>query len=171
MPRNVEIKAEIDEIEVVMRVAELLAGKSPELIEQEDVFFHTINGRLKLRFLKPTKGQLIFYQRDDVRGPKTCTYHLVEIDHPGKLRSLLAVAYGEKIVVRKSRYLYLVGRTRIHIDKVEDLGNFLELEVVLEDGEPPHIGENEALKLMEKLGLNQGSLVEGAYADLLADLS
>ena len=167
MPRNIEIMAKISQLDAVQEAAEKLAGSSPESIEQEDVFFHADSGRLKLRVLTPSSGQLIFYQRDDTRGPKASTYQVVQTEHPIELRSLLGRAYGEKIVVRKLRRLYLVGRTRIHIDIVEGLGEFLELEVLLEESEPTLAGENEALELMLKLGIETNALVEGAYSHLL----
>ncbi|MBL4646441.1 MAG: class IV adenylate cyclase [Rhizobiales bacterium] len=82
---------------------------------------------------------------------------------------MLGAAYGEAIIVRKTRLLYLVGRTRIHVDNVEGLGDFMELEVMLDDNENTQAGENEARDLMQKLGIEDNDLVEGAYADLLAD--
>jgi adenylate cyclase class IV len=56
----------------------------------------------------------------------------------------------------------------VHLDRVEDLGDFLELEVVLSDGEPPEPGIDEAHGLMAALGVAPAQLVEGAYVDLLA---
>ena len=69
--------------------------------------------------------------------------------------------------MRKHRTLYLVGRTRVHLDRVEGLGEFLELEVVLAEGETPDAGAKEARALMTALGLADDQLVEGAYVDLL----
>ena len=78
------------------------------------------------------------------------------------------MAYGTMGRVRKHRILFLVGRTRIHLDRVEGLGQFLELEVVLEDDEPSEVGMSEAQSLMEKLGIQPSQLIEGAYVDLHA---
>ena len=69
--------------------------------------------------------------------------------------------------MRKHRTLYLVGRTRIHLDRVESLGHFLELEVVLAEGESPDAGVKEARALMTALGLADDQLIDGAYVDLL----
>ena len=70
--------------------------------------------------------------------------------------------------MRKQRTLFLAGRTRIHLDSVEGLGCFLELEVVLSDDEPVEAGIREAHELMERLGVERSQLVEEAYVDLLA---
>ena len=67
----------------------------------------------------------------------------------------------------KERTLFLVGRTRIHLDAVQGLGSFMELEVVLEDGETPEAGVREAHELMARLGIGPSQLVEVAYVDLL----
>jgi adenylate cyclase class IV len=69
--------------------------------------------------------------------------------------------------VRKRRTLFLAGRTRIHLDRVEELGDFLELEVVLDESEPAEGGVEEAHRLMDALGIDLSRLVAGAYVDLL----
>jgi predicted adenylyl cyclase CyaB len=68
--------------------------------------------------------------------------------------------------VRKKRRLYMADRTRIHLDDVEGLGTFVELEVVLRDGEDAERGNAVARETMARLGIDESQLVEGAYADL-----
>lgn len=167
MPRNVEIKARLTHVDAQRARVAQLADAPPQLIQQEDVFFNVPQGRLKLRLLSPTHGQLIFYQRSDHRGPKTSMYELMNTDQPHQLRVVLAAAYGIRSIVCKTRHLYQIGRTRIHIDDVESLGDFLELEVVLADSESPSVGEREARELMQKLGICETQLVKEAYVDLL----
>jgi predicted adenylyl cyclase CyaB len=70
-------------------------------------------------------------------------------------------------VVRKKRHLYLVGQTRVHLDEVEGLGEFMELEVVLRPGQSDSEGQSITQDLMILLGVRQEDLLEGAYMDLL----
>jgi predicted adenylyl cyclase CyaB len=167
MPRNVEIKARLGNVEELRARAAALSDRAPEVIEQEDIFFNVPRGRLKLRILTPTSGQLIFYERTDRAGPKISTYSIVETDQPHKLKVVLAAAYGIRNAVGKTRECHMHGRTRIHVDHVDSLGNFLELEVILEETEDERVGEIEIYELMKKLGLNEIQLIEGAYVDLL----
>lgn len=167
MTRNVEIKARAPNLSEIAAAARALSAELPETIEQTDVFFRTEKGRLKLRVLSPGLGKLIFYDRLDQSGPKVSTYSISTTHEPFTLRAVLTAAYDEEIVVRKLRTIIMIGRTRVHIDKVEKLGDFVELEVVLEDGENIADGVEEAYALMEKLGIKELDLVEGAYADLL----
>ncbi len=167
MARNVEIKARIESIDSILPRAAALADDGPAEIIQDDIFFACQNGRLKLRVFSPDEGQLIFYRRADQRGPKESYYVVSPTTSPGTLRETLSLACGQAGRVRKNRTLFLVGRTRIHLDQVEGLGNFLELEVVLADGEHVETGEAIARDLMEKLGILPDQLIEGAYIDLL----
>ena len=80
----------------------------------------------------------------------------------------LALAYWEGGRVKKRRTLFLVGRTRIHLDAVQGLGEFLELEVVLASDEQVESGVEEAHRLLERLGVQQSQLIDVAYVDLLA---
>jgi predicted adenylyl cyclase CyaB len=88
-------------------------------------------------------------------------YERVDTDRPHQLKAVLEAGYGIRSTVRKTRHLYNVGRTRIHIDAVESLGDFLELEVVLTDSEAPSVGEHEVRELMQKLGIAETQLVKG----------
>jgi predicted adenylyl cyclase CyaB len=81
----------------------------------------------------------------------------------------LSLAYGEVGRVIKQRTLYLLGRTRIHLDRVEGLGEFMELEVVLDEHETSEHGISEAHRLMALLNIDASQLVETAYVDLLAE--
>jgi predicted adenylyl cyclase CyaB len=138
-----------------------------QVIPQEDIFFNVERGRLKLRILAPDQAQLIFYTRPDQEGPKRSDYHLTYSSDPVNLRRVLELAYGIRGVVRKTRYLYLVGQTRVHLDDVEGLGRFMELEVVLEEGQSDSEGQKVAEELMSALGVEQGDLIDRAYMDLL----
>ena len=167
MPRNIEIKAQVSDLAALERRASPLADSGPEAIFQDDTFFACPTGRLKLRDFGNGRGELIFYQRADETGPKPSYYRIAPTDDPQSLRQVLLEAYGSPGRVIKQRVLYLAGRTRIHLDRVEGLGDFMELEVVLAEDETPEQGLAEARRLMDRLGIESDSLVEGAYLDLL----
>ena len=105
-------------------------------------------------------------RQPDEAGPKVSDYWITETHSPAAMRETLARALGIVGRVRKQRRLYLLDRTRIHLDNVEGLGSFVELEVVLDEGESPHAGEEVARHIMKALGIGNSQLVQGAYVDL-----
>lgn len=167
MPSNVEIKARVQDRELLMNRAQTLSGSQGETITQVDTFFVVPRGRLKLRDFKNGHGQLIFYERPDMDGPKLSNYSISPTADPAGLAAVLSDSLGVRGVVMKERRLFLVGQTRIHVDHVKGLGDFLELEVVLADGQSPEEGEVIAQSLMKELGIQPDSLLTGAYIDLL----
>lgn len=166
MKRNVEIKARLDDFLSQFRISQTLCG-SWTLIQQEDVFFRCEQGRLKLRVFADGRGELIFYRRANQTGPKTSSYTIARTDEPAALREALELAYGVRAVVKKTRRLFMHGRTRIHLDQVEGLGDFLELEVVLRDDEGEGDGQAEADSLIKRLRVDRECLIQSAYVDLL----
>lgn len=167
MPSNIEIKARARNFDEIRRRAEEFSDVPVEVIPQEDIFFNTPQGRLKLRILSADRAQLIYYTRPDQEGPKRSDYHLFHTADPADLKRVLELAYGIRGIVRKTRYLYLVGQTRVHLDDVEGLGQFLELEVVMQEGQSDAEGQAIAEGLMASLGIEKSDLLEGAYMDLL----
>lgn len=169
MARNVEIKARIAGVAALQPLAARLAATGPTILDQDDTFFACAHGRLKLREQSGAGAELIFYQRADESGPKESFYLRVPVAEPNALRELLQRAHGQAGRVRKRRMLFLVGRTRIHLDRVEGLGEFLELEVVLHNGESATQGFVEAREIMAQLGVTEQQLIQGAYVDHLRE--
>jgi predicted adenylyl cyclase CyaB len=167
MGRNVEIKASVRSIADLHERVSRMARSAPTQIQQDDTFFKCDNGRLKLRSFSDGSGELIFYRRVGAEGPKTSFYEVVPMRAADSMRSALSLAYGQVGRVRKQRTVYMVGRTRVHIDQVEGLGTFMELEVVLAEGESEVLGVQEARELMAALGIPESALIDRPYVDLL----
>ena len=168
MASNIEIKARIDISAALIHKLATISDENPSEIAQDDTFFACANGRLKLRAFPNGTGQLIFYRRSNQHGPKQSFYVISATSEPDALREVLSEAYGRVGRVEKQRTVYVIGRTRIHLDRVKGLGDFLELEVVLGDGDSTAAAVNEAQALMEQLGVKPSQLIDGAYVDLLA---
>ncbi|KAK7896778.1 hypothetical protein WMY93_022103 [Mugilogobius chulae] len=167
MPSNVEIKAIVRSPGQFAERAAHLSQSDGALIRQHDTFFNCSQGRLKLRDFMDGTGQLIFYERPDTDGPKLSRYSISPTSDPASLRTVLSDALGIKGDVRKERRLFLVGQTRIHLDTVEGLGHYMELEVVMRPEQTVEEGQEIARGLMEQLGVSEESLVTGAYMDLI----
>ena len=169
MATNIEIKARAGNPALLRERAERLSRGPAELLLQEDCFFRVPRGRLKLRVQGSGRGELIYYEREDLAGPKSSHYLLFPTPEPAALRAVLEASLGILGIVRKRRWLFRVGETRIHLDEVAGLGDFVELEVVLQPGQGAPEGRAIAADLMNQLGIAPGDLLAGAYLDLLRD--
>ncbi|CAN7549690.1 class IV adenylate cyclase [Trinickia sp. LjRoot230] len=168
MARNIEIKARARAFDQLCERAASLAADAPLIFRQHDSFYEVPRGRLKLRqFDDGTPAELIFYQRDDREGPKASYYTRSPVTNPEAMHALLATALTTRGVVSKERHVYLAGRTRIHLDRVDGLGDFVELEVVLGPDDDEEGGTAEAHAVFAQLGVPQTDLVPVAYVDLL----
>jgi adenylate cyclase class IV len=168
MARNIEIKAKIDDWKSMHFLAGVAADRGPEILQQEDIFFNVPRGRLKLR----TQGgvsELIYYLRDDTAGPKESSYLCIPVPDQEATRRMLGTIHGQRGIIRKTRWLYLAGQTRIHLDRVDRLGDFLELEVVLREDQSVEMGTAIAEKLMAALKIEPNQLLDRAYMDLRED--
>jgi len=167
MAKNLEIKARIHDRTSVEARAAAAAGGPPVRLIQRDTFFHVPRGRLKLREEEGRAAELVYYEREDLEGPKPSFYLVTPVPDPAPLRASLERCLGIRGRVEKERTLYRSGRTRIHLDRVRGLGDFLELEVRMEPGEGEGAARKEAERLMKALGVAEEDLLRGAYLDLL----
>ena len=173
MARNVEIKARLLDRARAEAWAEARAVAAPEVLEQEDIFFPCDGARLKLRVLGPRRGELIRYERTNAAEIRMSRYEIARTEDPQALREILTKTLGTIGVVKKTRLLYLMGQTRVHLDCVDGLGDFLELEVVLRPEQTEEHGKAIAEGILAELGIGREDLLAEAYVDMLkaADLN
>lgn len=175
--RNVEIKARVDNPYELISKAKSMAEKI-DTLHQADTFFKTQVGRLKLRIERGVKTKLnsylIFYSRPDQEQATTSTFLTCPIGDPTAFLSMMTASNG--ILGRsitKDRVLFIHTdentniKTRIHVDQVHGIGNFVELEVMLPPNVEEEIGVTIANKLREELNIKDEDLVKRAYFDLL----
>ncbi|XP_031828759.2 uncharacterized protein LOC116425324 [Nomia melanderi] len=167
--RNIEIKAKVNNPEHLISLTKELTDSDCTIIKQHDTFFKVAEGRLKLRQFEDGSGELLYYIRSNTLGPKLCNYQKTSLnpDACTGIRNILSASNGCIGIVKKTRKLYMIGQTRVHIDEVEGLGTFMELEVVLEDEQDMETGEKIAQDLMAKLNIKNEDLIANAYIDLL----
>ncbi|QEH35719.1 CYTH domain protein [Aquisphaera giovannonii] len=169
--RNIEIKATVPDYDAMRAAIESLEDvEGPaEVLDQEDIFYEVPGARLKLRIFHEGAGELIRYERSDVAGPKASCYEIAPTSAPATMKSILGRVLPVRGVVRKERRLYRIGPTRIHLDRVEGLGDFLELEVVLRPDQPDLEGALVAEELLTRLGIDESQLISTAYIDLIVE--
>ena len=168
MARNIEIKARIASVEAMLPRAQSLADGAPVVIDHDDTFFAVAHGRLKLRRFADGSAELIQYHRPDRADAKPSDYVRVPVADADALAEALTRACGTRGRVRKRRLLLMAGQTRIHLDRVNGLGDFLELEVMLRDGQSDADGTAIAEGLMAALAIAPEDRLAGAYLDLAA---
>ncbi|KAL2714179.1 uncharacterized protein V1478_016736 [Vespula squamosa] len=167
--RNIEMKTKINDSNTLINELEKITKSKWIVIEQHDTFFKTKTGRLKLRQFKDKTGEIIYYERPNIVGPKLCNYQKIKINAETfeSLKNILTISNGIIGVVKKTRRLFMIDQTRIHIDDVHGLGSFLELEVVLKDDQDVSYGEKIAKDMMRQLNIESENLISEAYVDLI----
>jgi predicted adenylyl cyclase CyaB len=168
--RNIEIKARAKDLRASEAVARKLTGRSAHArLRQIDTYFRAPVGRLKLREVSGTekKSELVFYRRENAAGPKRSDYCIAPVIDAGAMKALLTRVFGVLTVVKKKRTAYLYKNVRIHLDKVDGLGNFIEFEAVMKKGASEAEGKKLVAKLMNMFSLAPRDLVGGSYSDLL----
>ena len=138
---------------------------------QGDTYFRVPCGRLKMRRIRDSpRGTLIYYDRPDRAESRYFKYYLAPVDDAEEVETLLDTALGTLVKVDKTRHLFLYGATRIHLDRVENLGCFVELETVMQyQTEEEARAEHELVK--QTLGLDEREIVAVSYGDHLQERS
>lgn len=171
---NVESKTRCADLDEIARLASALGARYEGRLEQVDTYFRVPRGRLKLREVSQVapdgqvsaSAELIRYERPDERGARVSTYERTAIEDVEPSKTRLAAAYGVRGCIRKQRDLWILDSTRIHLDDVEGLGSFVELETVSQ-GDPGAEERREHDRLWSVLGLDHQATVDGSYLDLL----
>jgi len=169
--RNVELKARDADPERTLERALALGAEDKGELRQRDTYFKGASGRLKLREQEvqgsPFWDELIEYSRPDRTDARTSSYQRVPVADSGPLLEALDTAYGTLVTVTKRRRLLIWDGVRIHLDEVEGLGSYLELEAVAEPGSDLSAEHAKVERLRAELGIDPSNLVAASYSDLL----
>jgi homotetrameric cytidine deaminase len=167
--RNVELKAVDPDPDVTLERALAAGARDQGVLTQRDTYFAAPRGRLKLREEDPGEAHLIAYERADEATARTSAYRIARVAAPGELRAALEASLGVTQVVDKRRRLLLWETVRIHLDDVAGLGRFVELEAVAEADSDLTREQEQVRMLREVLGIEDGAIQTGSYADVLGD--
>lgn len=171
MPLNVEIKARCSDLQ---KLRKILAAKNAEFKgtdHQTDTYFRVASGRLKLRE-GDIENALVFYLRNDQKGPKESHVSLLPFQQhqsfKAPLKEMLTQSLGVRTVVKKKREIYFIDNVKIHLDDVEDLGTFVEIEAIDDSGSlgKEHL-QRQCRSFMELFGITEADLIDTSYERLI----
>ena len=165
--RNVEIKARYRKTKQTERLPKKIGARFEKVEVQKDTYFNVDRGRLKIRERDSEAPQLIQYFREDEDRPRPSYYEIVHLKDVDRIRETLEREHGVRGIVRKRREIWVWENVRIHFDVVEELGEFLEFEAVLETNDGVESGEKRVRELVERFGIGEEDLVGLSYIDLL----
>jgi homotetrameric cytidine deaminase len=167
--RNVELKARDRNPARTLALALEAGAEDLGEITQRDTYFSGARERLKLREQEPGESELIAYGRPDETEARVSEYRRVPVSDAKALREALDAGLGTLVVVDKRRRALLWDDVRIHLDEVDGLGSFLELEAVAPEGSDLSAERAKVERLRGELGVDDGNLVATGYSDLLLD--
>jgi predicted adenylyl cyclase CyaB len=164
---NIEIKAKCSNPAGVRKYLQGLNAEFKGTDTQTDTYFNVPAGRLKLREGN-IENNLIFYERQNQKGPKDSHFHLSAISDPGSMKNLLVECLGVKVAVVKKREIYYIKNVKFHIDEVQGLGSFVEIEAgnILADLTRDQLAA-QCDFYMKELQIEQDDLIHNSYSDLL----
>jgi len=164
--QNVEYKCELRDPELARLLCARLGAVRAEETEQVDTYYRIPDGRLKGREADDMEVEYIFYHRANRLRPKLS--HFTIYTREDAKRRFGELPLPVWLVVRKHRVTWLYKNVRIHLDSVEHLGQFIEVEALVSPAH--HAGQCHMLVdgIREKLRPATGEPIAGSYADLMA---
>ena len=170
--QNIEIKARCANAASIRNYLQQQKARFIGVDDQTDTYFNTTNGRLKMR-QGPIENALIYYNRENKAGPKLSEVKLLPLDNNAdQLKEILIKAHGVKVVVKKKREIYFIDNVKFHIDEVEGLGSFVEIEAIDTDGS---LGlekiKEQCYFYLQQFQIGEDDLLTHSYSDLLMNQS
>lgn len=167
MPLNIEIKARTTRTDAIRKTLQDWNADFKGTDHQTDTYFHCQSGRMKLR-QGNIEQSLIHYERSDQAGPKASHVSLYHPKPGPALKTLLTHALGVWKEVKKAREIYFVDNVKVHLDTVDGLGTFVEIEAIDTDGS---IGQatlqEQCERFMRAFEIEDGDLLEQSYSDMI----
>lgn len=166
---NVEIKALSNNAAFIREYLQKAGADFKGTDVQTDTYFKVPSGRLKLRQGK-IENNLIWYERPNQEGPKQSDFMLTAVQDGEALKAILQKALGVKVTVTKTREIYYIDNVKFHIDELEGLGSFVEIEAGNKLADVPVEKLDEQCRFyMEEFGIKEVDLLSHSYSDMFLE--
>lgn len=164
---NAEIKAKANNIDLLHQKLIKLGAEFKGIDNQVDTYFNVENGRLKLRSGN-IENSLIFYRRIDKAEVRESEIFLEKLPPENNMKNLLSASNGVLVEVVKARRIYFINNVKFHLDTVEGLGEFVEIEAIDESGKQDvSLLQQQCSSYVELLGLEREDFLSHSYSDLI----
>jgi predicted adenylyl cyclase CyaB len=165
MPRNLEVKARIRSVREAEQTARSINATFEGTLHQVDTYYNVPRGRLKSREINNERAELVFYERDEHAKHRESNYRVFPCMEISLLKEILGRSLGIRATVKKKRELFMYNSTRIHLDEVENLGSFLELESPVEESLDK--AQEVVAFLVREFNVQDADFILESYVDLL----
>jgi len=167
-----ELKAKVESLNTIREKLRDLKARHVGTFKQIDTYFNVPKGRLKLRQIEgKEEAELIYYERENILGPKRSNVFIIEIQEPEIFKILFEKMLDKRVVIEKKREIYRYRGTRIHLDTVKNLGTFIEFERKTKDLPEETRKDRKILEeLMKALEIENKNLLKGSYSDIASEL-
>jgi adenylate cyclase, class 2 len=118
---------------------------------------------------RPGRPHLIQFERPSEPQQRESCYRIINVDDGPILSAALAAAIGIRCIVAKRRRLFLWRDVRIHLDDVEQLGTFIELEAVAPPDSDLAHEHGLIAELRDALAITDDRLIATGYAEQLRE--
>ena len=164
MLKNFEIKCRISNLSAIKEKLSSDRNYKYSVEKQRDIYYNVKSGRLKLRIINEKNSDLIYYNRKEKNSERVSNFVISSTLNFRELNFIMTEQFKVMVIVNKKREIFVKDNIRIHLDTVNKLGKFLEIEIMFKD-------LNKAKKLMEELkemlNLNSKDFIKSSYSDLL----
>ncbi len=164
MGKNLELKTKVNSHDEFIKILFEARAIDKGVLKQKDIYYKIPSGLLKLR-IQNGEFYLIKYLRDENTLTRWSNYEILEIKSDNA-ENFLKTLFDIEVVVEKERRFFLYKHTRVHLDRVKALGDFLELETVI-DGISERQGEEEFAEVVKLLNLDLETQLKTSYRTLL----
>lgn len=167
---NIEIKARTNKADSIRVFLLNNDADFKGVDDQVDTYFKSATGRLKLR-QGNIENSLIYYEREDAYTPKQSNCTVIPVTDGQGLKSILSASIGVKTIVKKKREIYFIQNVKFHLDSLEGLGNFVEIEASNKIIDLPVEKLKEQCNYyMKAFDLKEEDLVHQSYSDMILSL-
>jgi predicted adenylyl cyclase CyaB len=163
MPTNLELKIRVTSHQSLKKILEQIGAENKGMLKQKDVYYSIPNGLLKLR-IENRNESLIFYNRNENNKNWWSDFEVLQFAN-AKGEKFFNNLFDVEVIVKKKRELFYYDDTRIHLDKVNNLGKFLELETLVINGKVD--AKKRFEKIISLLKLDESKQIRKSYRDLL----